>query len=85
MKNDLINCCPIHDSYHFMSILFIPLKGLFVHVLKVPTCMYSRRAVSKFLIQGLECVQEQYVWVCLCVFLAVYVFPGVVTLPRTVL
>lgn len=43
---------------------FIPLKGLFARQLKVPTCTHDRGrgggggrgAVSKFLIQVLECV-----------------------------
>lgn len=74
----------------FMSILFIPLKGLFACVLKVPTGVHDLGPASIFLIQVLECIygcafKKLYVWVCLCVFLAVYVFPGVVSLPRTVL
>lgn len=72
LKNDLINRCPGHDCYHFMSILFIPLKGLFARELKVPTWTHNRGAVSKFLIHVLEYVYRCAFKNCMCGYVYVY-------------
>lgn len=65
----------------FMSILFIPLKGLFACVLKVPTCVHDARACQHIWYPGpgvclWVCVQET---VCVGMFMCIF---GCICVPR---
>lgn len=65
----------------FMSILFIPLKGLFVCVFKVPTCVHDARACQHISYPGpgvhlWVCVQET---VCVGMFMCIF---GCICVPR---
>lgn len=56
LKNNIGSCVchnfglkNVHDGYHFMSILFFPLKGLFASLcvsVKVSACMYNHVSTS---------------------------------------
>ncbi len=83
-----------------MRILFFTLKGLFVSsyvcaCVKVSACMYNHESTSEQISHPSFSVcafkNWMYASVCVCVFIcacervSMYVLPGVITLPMTVL